>query len=56
MIPRNGQAIVVKTGDRYEQVGSGSFGDDPGPFNATPAISDGRMFVRTNRALYCIGN
>ncbi len=56
VIPRNGQAVVVKTGDRYEQVGTGKFGDDPGPFNATPAISEGRMFVRTNRALYCIGN
>ena len=56
VIPRNGQAVVLRAGDRFEKIGAGSFGDDPGPFNATPAISDGKLFVRTNRALYCIGN
>jgi hypothetical protein len=31
-----------------------TFSDDS-DFNATPAISDGKIFLRSNRALYCIG-
>ncbi len=28
---------------------------DPTDFNATPAVSDGCLFLRSNKALYCIG-
>ena len=29
--------------------------DDTTDFNATPAVSDGCLFLRSNKALYCIG-
>jgi outer membrane protein assembly factor BamB len=28
---------------------------DETDFNATPAVSDGCLFLRSNKALYCIG-
>ena len=31
------------------------FDGDAGPFDGTPAISDGQIFLRSNSSLYCIG-
>lgn len=28
---------------------------DPTPFNGSPAVSDGQLFLRSDRAIYCIG-
>jgi outer membrane protein assembly factor BamB len=52
---RGGQAVLVKAGPKYEVVGSARLEDGRGVFNASPAIADGRLFIRSNRHLYCIG-
>lgn len=55
LITRNGTSYVAQTGNEFKLVGNGSFGDDTSLFNATPAVVDGQLFVRSNKALYCIG-
>lgn len=47
-----GKTFVLRTGAKYELVATSDLAD--GAF-ATPAISGGRLFLRTSRFLYCIG-
>lgn len=48
----NGKVSVVKAGPEWELL---SVNDLDEPTYATPALVDGRVFVRTRRALYCFG-
>ena len=48
-----GKTFVLKTGAKFELVATNDLGD--GGF-ATPAVCGGRIFLRTNQFLYCIGN
>ncbi|MGK0189349.1 MAG: outer membrane protein assembly factor BamB [Verrucomicrobiales bacterium] len=52
---RGGQAVIVKAGPKFELAGSAKLEDGRGVFNASPAVSDSRMFIRSNKFLYCIG-
>ncbi len=54
MITKTGTTHIVKANDEFTKVGENQFGDDKGRFNATPAISDGQIFVRSDSKLYCI--
>jgi outer membrane protein assembly factor BamB len=49
---RNGVFTVVKTGPKYEELASNKLNDE---FTASPAIADGRIYVRGYKSLYCIG-
>ena len=51
----DGMFVVSAAGDKFEKLGHLSLGDDTSIFNASPAISDGRMYLRSNEYLYCIG-
>ncbi|GAG98530.1 unnamed protein product, partial [marine sediment metagenome] len=44
---------VIRLGDKYEQIAINSF-TDGGDFSASPAVSDGELFIRSTRMLYCI--
>ena len=50
---RTGEAYVVRLGDEFEQLATNQLADG-GDFSGTPALSDGQMFVRSSKALYCI--
>ena len=52
---RGGQAVIVKAGPKFEIVGSARLENGRGVFNASPAIADDKMFIRSNKFLYCIG-
>ena len=52
---RGGQAVIVKAGPKFEIAGSAKLEKGRGVFNASPAISDNRMFIRSNKFLYCVG-
>ncbi len=56
VVSRSGESQFWNASTKYEPLTNNAFGDDPGPFNSTPAISDGRIFIRSNRSLYCIGS
>jgi outer membrane protein assembly factor BamB len=49
---QQGDVIVVKAGPKFERLSATSLGS---PINATPAIGHGRVYVRTENALYAAG-
>jgi len=51
---RTGDIYVFELGDEPKQVAVNSFASDPGEYSATPAVSDGQMFLRSSGTLYCI--
>jgi outer membrane protein assembly factor BamB len=56
MTVRSGVTIVVKADDSFQQVAVNPIEGDDSLFNATPAISNGEIFIRSNKRLYCIAN
>lgn len=48
-----GKCYVIKAGPKFEIIGGGQLGG--WDIGASPAVSDGRIFVRDNDCLYCIG-
>jgi outer membrane protein assembly factor BamB len=51
---RNGEIYVLKLGREFEQLAVNKFESADGDFNATPAVSNGQLFIRSNRTLYCV--
>jgi outer membrane protein assembly factor BamB len=47
-----GKTHVLKAGPRFEVLGTNDLGD---AILATPAVAGGRVFLRTSRHLYCLG-
>lgn len=51
---QDGTTLVFKpNAEKFEQVASNKLGES---CNSTPAISDGQLFIRTFKHLYCIGH
>jgi outer membrane protein assembly factor BamB len=46
--------VVLDLSPQFKVLARNHLGDDS-VFNATPAIADGRLLLRSDRALYCIG-
>jgi outer membrane protein assembly factor BamB len=55
-VSRKGGTYVYKAQPQFELVAHNTLGDDRTDFNASPAVSDGRLYLRSNKAVYCIGN
>ncbi len=49
----DGDTFVVKAGPKHEVLGTNSLDE---PVYASPAIADGKIFIRGDRNLYCISN
>lgn len=47
---------VLQGGSKYDRVGHLDLSSDSSIFNASPAIADGRMYLRSNEYLYCLGS
>jgi outer membrane protein assembly factor BamB len=54
-LTRNDGLFVLSGGSKFEKLGHLDFTGDTSVFNASPAISDGRLYLRSNEYLYCIG-
>jgi len=52
MTSEDGDTFMVKAGPKHEVLGTNSVGE---PVYASPAIADGRIFIRGEKNLYCIG-
>lgn len=51
-----GQTYVIKPGPALDVVSKNTLGDRGDEiFRATPAINGGRLYIRSDRALYCVG-
>ena len=53
MTSEDGDTFIVKAGPKHEILGTNSIGE---PVYASPAIADGRIFIRGEKNLYSIGN
>ena len=50
----SGDLHVLRTGDQLEQLALNRVTDDDETFGGTPAVSDGELFLRSNKHLYCV--
>ena len=54
-VTRNGDIFVTKLGAEFEQLAVNRVTADREDFSATPAIADGRLYIRSSKHLYCVG-
>ncbi|MCI0376141.1 MAG: PQQ-like beta-propeller repeat protein [Gemmataceae bacterium] len=55
---RSGRSFVLPAQPKFELLSTNDLGDrqsERGMFNASPAVADGRIYLRSDRYLYCIG-
>ena len=52
---RENGVFAVALGTEYRELAHNVIADDDSMFNATPAVADNTLLMRTNRYLYCIG-
>jgi len=50
---QQGDLIIIKAGAKFEQLSASKLDS---PINASPAIGEGRLYIRTEKMLWCIGN
>jgi outer membrane protein assembly factor BamB len=53
-IARSGEAFVYAAGAEFKLLGQNRLAADGGDFSGTPAISDGELFIRSSKYLYCV--
>jgi hypothetical protein len=53
-VGREGRTYVIAAKPQYELLATNDLSDRSN-FDATPVAIDGRLFIRSNKALYCIG-
>jgi outer membrane protein assembly factor BamB len=53
---RSGTTHMVKASTTFEPIRENGFAQDEGPFNGTPAVSDGELFFRSDKCLYCVSS
>ena len=52
---RNGESYVIEAGQEFKILGHNApFDNDDSAFSSSPAISDGQIFIRSEKRLYCI--
>lgn len=54
-VSRRGEVLVVKLGPKFELISRNTIEGDTSDHSATPAISNGQLFLRSAKTLYCIG-
>ena len=52
-VNENGNATIIEAAPQFREVAANAL--DDGPCQASPAISNGQIFIRTAKNLYCIG-
>ncbi len=56
LFTRSGESYVIRPGEKFELLAhNAAFDGDTSAFSATPALSNGELFVRSESYLYCIG-
>ncbi len=54
-VSRKQGTMVIAAKPEFQLLGVNVIAGDNTDFNATPAVSDGHIYLRSNKALYCIG-
>ena len=55
-LSRSGDVYVYAAGPDFKLLAKNRFASDGDDFSATPAISEGQLFIRTNKYLYCVAD
>jgi hypothetical protein len=53
-VSRNAGAFVLEAKPKFKQLAQNTFASDRSVFNASPAVSNNRLFLRSDTHLYCI--
>jgi outer membrane protein assembly factor BamB len=53
-VARNGDMYVLAAGDEFVQLAVNRVTDQPEDFSGTPAVSNGELFIRSDKHLYCV--
>jgi outer membrane protein assembly factor BamB len=51
---RQGTVFVIEANPEMKVIAQNRFNGDDSDFHSTPAVSDGQLFLRSNKALYCV--
>ena len=54
-VTRRAGTIVYEPGSKFAEIARNRFAGDDTDFNASPAISENKLYLRSNKALYCVG-
>ena len=54
-VTRGGGTHVIQVGQKIKHLAFNDLGVGDEDFSATPAVSDGKIFIRSSKNLYCIG-
>ena len=55
-VSRKNGTYVLSTSDPFERLAHNEFASDDSIFNASPAVSDGKMYLRSDKFLYCLAS
>jgi outer membrane protein assembly factor BamB len=55
-VMRTGRTLVLPAAPRYEVLATNDLGEQRIQFNSSPAFAGGKIYLRTDRYLYCIGS
>jgi len=53
-VARSGEIFVYATGPEFKLLGQNRFAPGGGDFSSTPAVSDGQLFIRSSKYVYCV--
>jgi len=53
-VTRRGGTYVLPAGPEFKIIANNKFESDDSDFHGSPAVSNGRVFLRSNRYLYCV--
>ena len=56
VVTRSAGTIIYQPGKAFQQIHRNQIAGDDTDFNASPAVSDSKLYLRSNKALYCIGS
>lgn len=56
VVSRHNGTFVLAQGPKFEILAHNEIESDKSDFNASPAVVQGRLILRSNQALYCIGD
>jgi len=54
-VSRNDGTYVVAAKPKFKLLAHNVIKSDTSVFNASPAVSDGQLFLRSDQRLYCVG-
>ena len=54
LVTRSGLTHVWQEGAEFKPIADNKFASDTSKFNGTPAVSGGRLFIRSDKAIYCV--